>query len=223
MTIVEIMVVIIILSLLATLVAPAVVHIREQARRGASLVAVALLDGACLAYHADHDEYPASSGPAGWFGCQMLPVYLIGYRDDDGNDGVPGDFFDAATPDDGQDGFGFRLVFRGTVYGPYNGAEKADLSATPPYYFLDAFDQPILYYRYDDVGDTYDLADNDMPAVANPANPDGQGAASLGMAYFQNAGGAWYRNDFALCSAGPDGVFSDAADTDDVTNFLEED
>jgi len=218
MTIIEILAVVVILALLAALVAPSVGHIRTQARRGASLATIALIDGACKAYHADHDEYPLSTNADGLEGRHRLVHCLTGRQELSGSEIA-----------DGKDGVGFRIAARGRAYGPYNGTEKLELSEPdpnepcPPYYFLDAFDQPILYYRFG--GGTYDLSDNNA-AIPNPANPDGQGAASLGVGYFQNADGAWYRRDFVLCSAGPDRVFTSDDDpntvTDDITNFLDE-
>jgi len=104
--------------------------------------------------------------------------------------------------DDGMEGYGYRLEPRGIVYGPWPGTEKIPTRGSDPPRFVDSFGQEIDYRRF------------------NPSSPDD---------YFETgrAGGPrYFRQDYWVRSPGPDGVFSnnlqgdELTTTDDITNFF---
>ncbi|MCD4700142.1 MAG: type II secretion system GspH family protein [Phycisphaerae bacterium] len=225
-TLVELLVVVAIIVLLAGILLPALNKFRIAAKKAKTQSAINLIDGACRYYFNDFDGYPPShddTNYSGWYGGQLLALFLTGYGPDVGDNGAPG--VNLAT-DDGVGGFGFRVAQRGNVYGPYGGTEKLDtkrevandeneLVDTSPF-FVDTFGalgNCILYYR---VGDsTYDSSDNrgdddkkgaDGPEDVNPYAQDG---------------GAYYRTDFILISRGHNEQWDPPSegDSDDVTNF----
>jgi prepilin-type N-terminal cleavage/methylation domain-containing protein len=114
---------------------------------------------------------------------------------------------------------------KGKLYGPYNGCEtiKSDGQI-----FFDAFDYPILYYRWDQRGG------ESAPRYHDQDNP--QGPSNITM-YAKTNGydGRVLRTDFILLSRGPDGKWPHEvldkyggdqrrayAERDDITNFLQE-
>lgn len=215
-TIVELMVVLVIMMLLLAVLAPTVQKIHRTIMRTAALGTIHLIEGGCKQYYEDFEEYPPSapSGYAGWSGRELLVLFLTGYGPDTGTKGEPGGNL---YTDDGCEGFGFRLEKRGRVFGPYNGTENVKTKKTKKTsvdrpVFVDAFDEEIYYYRYDNGYST-----NDNPP------PPGLEEAGKYDAYLSYA--ATQRKEFILMTAGPDGVFRDVdvySDTDDITNFLEE-
>ena len=214
-TLVELIVVIVIIVLLASIAAPTASRYRRAARNGASLAAVRHIQGACVLYKADFDELPPSSGGgpySGWQGCELVVLFLTGYGPDEGQDGTPGG--DLKT-DDGHEGFGFRLEHRGRAFPPYNETHKMDMAGGDTTrghpYFVDAFGNPICYYRYDN---GYDADDNKGEPGDGPANI---------AAYAQDGEGQYYRKDLVLCSQGDNKKWnppSQTGDNDDITNFF---
>jgi type II secretory pathway pseudopilin PulG len=103
---------------------------------------------------------------------------------------------------DRKEGYGYRLETRGVVYGPWNGTEKIPTrtrGSNPPH-FVDSFGYEIDYRTFD-----------------------------TGIEYFKTgkAGGPeYFRRDYWVRSPGPDGVFSDnlqgdeLTTTDDITNYF---
>lgn len=199
-TIIELMVVLLIMMLLLGVLAPTVQKIHRTIMRTAALGTIHLIEGGCKQYYEDFEEYPPSTDPddyAGWSGKELLVLFLTGYG-----------------PGDGCEGFGFRRDKRGKVFGPYNGTENVKTKKTKKTsvdrpVFVDAFDEEIYYYRYDNGYST-----NDNPP------PPGLEEAGKYDAYLSYA--ATQRREFILMTAGPDGKFEDVDTTDDITNFLEE-
>jgi len=211
-TLVELLVVMFIVGLLATMAVPTVSEYLRAAKQGASLAVLGQIQGACMLYKSDFEELPPSALGGvykDWQGCELLVLFLTGYGPDDGGDGIPGD--NMAT-DDGHDGFGFRVERRGRVLPPYNGTEKKDMGrgASGHPYFVDAWGNPICYYRYDN---GYDSGDNEGDPGNGPDN----------VAYAQDSGNNYYRKDLWLSSRGNNGQWnapSDGGENDDVTNFF---
>ena len=207
-TLIELLTVIAILGLLLGILALTVTSVRIRARVQKSQFIVNQLTGAIRIYHNERGEYPRSN-EAGYTGSEWLVQALTGYRDDDG-----------------KTGWGFRdteYIDRGKVFGPYNDTERIQRARTSDnpikYEFLDAFDNPILYYRYDD----------GYVAAHNP----GAGPASLDVTYLRGPGGEYFRKDFVLLSPGPDGRYDQIPyiqaptsawnrNCDDITNFMEQ-
>ncbi len=180
-TLIELLVVIIIIVLLLGILAPSIGRIRKLAKTEASQARIALIDTGCEMFHEDFDFYPpSSSGSGAPYGKELIALYMTGYANDpDGNSMPEADL----SADDGKDGFGFRTVKRGKVYGPYNGTEKIP---TNNRIFIDTFDNEIFYYRWDDNGVGYDEDHN------SDDTPD--------QAYLD--GCANYRKSFLLLSKG---------------------
>lgn len=214
-TLVEVLTVIVIISLLLSVALPSIHKIRQNILRTQSLATVHLLAGACDYYRQDMNEYPPSApGSMGGYamrGRHRLVECLTGY--------LP------ATADR-VDGFGFRLADRGTVYGPYHGAENVRTKPRsgsssgpayvpgPPFAFYDSFDNEILYFRYDTNTNSYHAGDD----------VDAPNELDVGGDYIRKSpGGAYFTMAYAIMSAGPDKLFSSFAHnstTDDVTSFL---
>lgn len=234
-TMVELMTVVAVIALLMAILIPSLMQIKTQIQRSAALATVRLLDSAVKAYHSDFEDYPPSSThdddygylPAGWDGKFLLPLFLTGYAPDAkpaDEAGVPfeeGVFMDH---DDGKAEFGFRVVARGRVYGPYNGAENVRMeppeeTGDPPA-FYDSFGSQVFYYRFDEENETYQ-ADHNGPDTYGPRGDQQPDMPD----YARRDDGAFFRRDFILCTKGPDykfEAFSENTATDDVTNFLQE-
>ncbi len=211
-TIIEMMAVLLIMLLLLAVLTPTVQKVYRMVLRSTSLSTVRLIDGACKQYYEQMDEYPPSThaGYSGWDGKELLVLFLTGYGPDENSDSTPGTNL---STDDGCTGFGFRLEKRGLVCGPYNGAEKVKTkSGTNGPVFIDSFDEEIYYYCYDP------LEPGGAP-FGHYATDNLDGPVSTYPFYGQGHKG------FILATRGPDGVFEpfdDEPDTDDITNFLEE-
>lgn len=210
-TIVELMVVMLIMLLLLAVLAPTVQKIHRTIMRGAALSTVRLIDGACKMYREDLGEYPPSTHPdyPGWSGGQLLTLLLTGYGPDPDIRGEPGLTMNL---DDGREGYGFRMERAGKIFGPYNGTEKVVMKLVDGRpVFMDAFDEQLYYYRFDATSGTYHATDDPAPSgLEGPAHAD----------YLASAKAT--QTNFILMTAGPDGYFSGSTDTDDITNFLEE-
>ena len=211
-TLVELLVVMFIVGLLATMAVPTVSEYLRVAKQGTSLAVLGQIQGACMLYKSDFEELPPSAlggAYSSWQGCELLVLFLTGYGPDKKNDGIPD--LDDMAKDDGHEGFGFRVERRGRVFPPYNGTEKKDMGrgggGGHPY-FVDAWGNPICYYRYDNGYVSGDNADDGPPG---------------GVAYAQDSGNDYYRKDLWLSSRGNNGEWnapSDGGENDDVTNFF---
>jgi len=246
-TLLELMLAVMIVAMLMTIAVPAISALTTGAKTAASFATVRSLRTACADFRDDFDGFPPShEGGAynDWLGAQLLPLFLTGYAPDTGDDGIAGGDLPAVleahvtTPpgnsntldeDDGVDGYGFRLVPAGRIYGPYLGAEGTKSKPFGPGdrpVFVDAFGNPIFYYAWN--GTEYDPSDNSTgdDATSGPlsAFDDDEYARDENGLYFRR--GDPTIGDFILASAGADGKFArfvDTPTTDDITNFLPED
>lgn len=236
-TLVELLVVVFIIGLLAALLAPAVSKYKIANMTSASMSTIHNLETACNLYASDFrtlfpmetdwgatslfppsDATAQASDPAMagiTTGAQRLAYYLVGHQLDNDN-------------------AGWQLETHGRVYGPYNNVDqirqRSNLapgsSGTAHPYFVDAFENPILYYRcsYTKNGspppayiisyNSAENADQDVLKLAGPADVN---------AYAQNGtGGTYYRKDYILITAGADGVWTlpSQGTGDDITNLL---
>jgi type II secretory pathway pseudopilin PulG len=267
-TLVELLTIIIILGILVTILAPSLTKYRQVGMIKMTQATINSLELGCMLYRDDFSGvFPPSrdtnynSGGDGrspgtpWRGSQLLALYLQGYGPNPGSPGIPTADLSA---DDGKEGPGFRVAPRGKVFGPYADADKlpftgkfddprnASQPTTVPRFFVDAFDRPIVYYRF--TGTAYDPADNGIEGyvVGSPAQsaansdqptpgPTRAGSPCWGMidkdpwngpGYSKNygVGGSKYRRtDFLLLSRGPNGTYAtggDIASSDDVTNMF---
>lgn len=174
-----------------------------------------LIDGACQLYWNDFDEqYPLSdpkTNGTGLEGRYNVVQAVLGYQTD-GNGEI----------DDGLAGPGIRVDPKGRTYGPYNECEKLELvrnEADRSSAFADAFGNPIYYYRWDEKNQTYHDDHNNASPGSDPPDDINRYAAG-------KSAGPVLRKDFILLSRGRDGqwqCFQDDPDTDDITNFLDED
>jgi len=233
-TLIEVLTVVLIISLLVAILLPSLKRAKDAARLGASKTSVNMIDAAVEMFENDHNELPPSTGggawpsgngswPNGWKGAELICLLLTGYADDPGSGGNPDGTPSSANmeDDDGKAGFGFRLNRRGKVYGPYNGTEKlavGDSNAGNTYgtpskaakVFVDAFDNPILYYEYrDTAGTPNDISDDEyVPG-------DNAGVYTSGdptTDYLNNA--ANVRKDFILVSLGTASAWGDELDSE---------
>ncbi|MCK4601004.1 MAG: prepilin-type N-terminal cleavage/methylation domain-containing protein [Phycisphaerae bacterium] len=253
-TLVELLTVLLIIALLLGIATPSIMSIRTSILVGQSRVTIGLIEGACEQYRNDFGDYPPSDDPdnyLGWYGCQLLPLFLIGYGPDAGGDGDPyGEDNDKnLAEDDGRDGFGFRTTKRGMVYGPYNGTEKLQMKES--YYpiagggphnlndstagrqpaFVDAFDNVIAYFSRDDEGNfhgaywQYDKLDREPLVCMRVQGIFTHESHGFLTSYFKDIDGVPIGNDILIASPGADRRFEavfDNPQTDDITNFFEE-
>ena len=216
--------------MLVAILLPSLKRAKDAARLGASKTSVNMIDAAVEMFENDHNELPPSTGggawpsgngswPNGWKGAELICLLLTGYADDPGSGGNPDGTPSSANmeDDDGKAGFGFRLNRRGKVYGPYNGTEKlavGDSNAGNTYgtpskaakVFVDAFDNPILYYEY---RGGYVASDNTGVYPTPPGYPLAP--------FLTNAAGV--RKDFILVSLGLLTTWSDDEDPEQPSNF----
>ncbi len=218
-TLVEMLVVISVIVLLAGIVLPTILQVRRQVAVKASQATINNLEAGCKLYRDDWGEFPPDDDremtawqcPTGWNGAKMLVQCLLGYFPDIGNDGKPHPT-DTVTReeivmgDDGVQGYGFRMKANKRKVGPYVDPEKVRLKKDTKgndrhrgLVFVDEFENTISYTRFEGDGP------NDS--------------------YYKDADGDYFRHDFFLWSAGPDGKkrsYRDDVTTDDITNFLPE-
>ena len=222
-TLVELLVVMSILAILASILMPSLSHIQIVVKEKQTFTRFRVI-GIALNMYADefNKAYPPSTGMGNLTGSQMLVVFLVGYADDDG-DGVADNY--ATMPnDDGVDGFGWRVISKTRPHGPYASTEdlqmwkKEDGLPYSPLNFSDAFNTPIHYYSYTVSGsgpDGYQRPHNNDPDNVAPAYvglPGNGGRTAL----------AAYRRDFILMSRGYNGVWDDGEDTFDGNAPTEE-
>ncbi len=223
-TLIELLVVIAILGMLLGIMIPTLNKVRIGAKVQKTQKIINQLSVACDMYQDDHKIYPVSgpSGGAGYTGSQRITQALTGYFDH--HTGAR-NWGNRQKGDDGEDGYGFTLFTRGRKYGPYNGthelkvhvAREENLGEWKIRYceFLDGFDRPILYYRFEESG--YDAGHN----TDGPSNLVGE--------YLRGPGGDIFRKDFVLLSRGPNGKWNVPyknnqwqTDCDDPNNFQEQ-
>lgn len=244
-TLIELMVVIAIIALLIAIIMPTMGAVRTHMRRSASMAMLNTIAVAIDAYKSEHNTIPESRLPAGttydinngngnWYGAQLLAEALTGYL---------GQGLSKTTtpPPDGAEGPGFRLVSRGKVYGPYVPLDKMRMenyptpAPAPKDYaqrpvFLDNFDNPVLYYRYDanypvpgSPKGGYNWNDNVTTGPKTPAMQDiNDYAAKVTGPKLE-----FYRMDYLLVTPGPDlkwrpNLLSQDTGTDDCVNFAPE-
>jgi type II secretory pathway pseudopilin PulG len=228
-TLVELLVVIGIIIVLATMLIPTVVKYRKIIKANITLSTINHLEMGCRAYHVDFGEFPPSAAPPGfnagnWSGAQLLPLFLIGYAPK----GNPGDSLDKG---DGVDGPGFRVQLpRGQIYGPYPDQSTPALavgypSGGGPRFFVDAFGGPILYYRGGDpnLPNLFNDNDNKCPPLPDPPRvPANISAYAKGSGI--PLGPNYLRKDLLLISAGADANWCPTnvpvSASDDVTNLF---
>ena len=211
-TLIEILIIIGIIAILVTIGVPAASRAHKLAAARGSRVTIGLISAACQAYHNDFGDYPPSDLNYGRRGGRLLCLLLSGYGPDPdpkGEPGVDGDGNLDLVGDDGNEGFGFRLLRRGRVY-RYD-VEKLPIAGNPRAFFADEFENPIFYYRY--YGDPvlgYEWSENDGPKAADD--------------YAEKSPGKLYRYDFILCTPGADGQWNKPSESgsDDITNFLKQ-
>lgn len=235
-TIVELMLVIFIISLLIGIGVPSIDRLRSSYTRSLSLATLNMIEKACEIYKVNFKirasaEQPWKAYPPG--GNNSLVWALTGYVGDAGDDGTPGEG-DALKDDDGCNGFGFRRNKRGWVYGPYGGTEGIRTKdkrrgETVPRYFVDAFDNEVFYYRFQN----YTVEDGKIKDGRFVGGPEPDGPSM--QEYAKNSSDDYYRRDILLCTKGPDAIWGsrdvdgttcelprDFSGVDDVTNFLQE-
>jgi len=269
-TLVEILVVILIIGLLMAIMAPALALYKRRVMDNVSTVAFRQLNAAVLIYREEFQDFPPSQLPGynrgdgvhdavPWRGSQFLTLFLTGYGPDPDTRGEPAGRLDQ---DDGCDGYGFRVARRGKVYGPYLDAEKLHITGTywyaelgvggheqsAPPFFVDAYDNPILYYRFDPDANMYH-DDNGLeyypqdsagthdayPRAQFPTPGPAEGRADSGSLvgaindYAKDQNNEYYRRDFLLISKGANKKWPNryywvnpgmVETSDDLTNFF---
>lgn len=136
-TLVELLVVIGIIALISGLLLVAVTRTRSHATSARVLADLQAISAALEIYRSDLGDYPPSDS-ATMSGGELLAWAMVGpYNAAQG----------ALAAKDGNDGPGFRVGFRGSVYGPYLEPEKFLLKNGNSYFLKDAQNQPILYFR----------------------------------------------------------------------------
>jgi len=226
-TLVELLVVVSIIILLVGILVPSIGKVVQAGKNGVSQARIEMIEKACREYRVDFDEFPPSAAQeySGWQGCELVVLFLQGYGPDPDPKGAPGD---KLHTDDGKEGYGYRTQARGKVYGPYHGAEtiptKLPTGSNPRPYFVDAYEWPICYFRFDD---GYDSEHNSGGPGNGPPNMGDNHELSPGYAkYIEQIGATkkyyYYRRDIALCSQGADGKWTEPSkgDSDDITNFF---
>ena len=214
-TLIELLVVIGIIALLIGLLLPTLSRARANARAARAMADLQAIATALEAYKADLGDYPPSNGANGITGGELLAWALVGPRPMHSPTGAVND---ATTFDhDGADGPGFRVGFRGSVYGPYLDAEKFLLPTGGSYFLKDGYGQPILYFRrLANPGDNtkpgtfYTVADNGGVSAANTQPLNRPVAANAQARFNAIALREKTTGPFLLWSAGPDGAFGPA-------------
>lgn len=209
-TLVEIMTIVVIIALLLAIALPSINRVRIRAMESGSYSTLYVIETGCRMYYDDLERYPSSdaAGPNSWQGRNNLVLALTGFLDLTG---------------DGASGFGFRTEARGTVYGPYNGTEKikTKMGSNGLPSFVDSFDQPFYYYRFDPAGDQYNPADNGNVDFS----PD---ASGRDVNYYTSETGPpdkYLNHTFVLMTRGSNeqwDPYRDNRETDDITNFVPE-
>lgn len=162
-TMVEMLIVVVIIGLLIAITVPAIHLARKAIETGATEQLMASLTIAMEAYKQDHRGFPPSdadassdmfglSGLSGWPGAALMTQAVTG-----------------ASASDGKKGLGFRVggASTGPVSGPYMDPGEDELKEIGGrFYFVDQWDQPILYYRAE--GGQFQWDDNPGLGVTEP-------------------------------------------------------
>ncbi len=207
-TLLEMLIVIAILGLLVSIAVPALLAVRERAKISVSQQRIDSIAAGVEQYHSEHGDYPPESID-GLNSARTLCLYMTGWAKDRNHDGQAATGALDFHEDDGNDGLGWRRPDspRGRVYGPYKGLDDAPRSDGSTPTLLDEFGNTIWYARYD-------AASGKMVIKDDPGLPG---------KYFQDEDDKYYRKDFGVFSAGPDGDFQRYASdsgSDDLSNFL---
>jgi len=209
-TLVELLVVITIIALLLLIGAPSAVQIQKDIARQKSITMLAQISTALKLYAEDFNkQFPPSNPEGGQTICRLL----AGFPGDTGSDQTPGANDNAFRTDDGCQGYGFRLAAKGPVFGPYYGVHKLPTSGGSTARFVDAFHQPVMYYKFNEL-----TTGPDFGYYNSGDNTDDPGNIND---YAKNSSGEFYRKDFLLLTSGPDGTWTNPRDpkSDDITNF----
>ena len=196
-TLVELLVIVTIIILLLSILVPAAGTAYRAIERSISMAYIHQIGSGVEFYRNDFRDYPPSAKGANdflpdWKGSQILVFLLTGYTDGDG-----------------KADWGFQVVHEGRTrdFGPYNGTDKLPMSTSSPRTFVDKFDNPVLYYRYDVGQSMYIAGHND----GGPAD----------ISEYARSGGRYKRSDYLLISMGADNEWrtESGADWDDITNL----
>lgn len=234
-TMIELLVVMFVISMLLVIGVPAAIKFRTQAKINDCRVTVNIIDKAVDLYHKQHKRYPSIHEMAGKLIGQSFTVDANGV---------------ATEIDDYHPGPGYRLVPRGTVYGPWNGVDKlkrsgdreegggapGSASETARVQFIDAFGSPIWYCPFERPTATSEPTYTDSGFDKDDTE---HGVNITGIAdYATDALGRFYRRDYIIMSQSANGKWglirgtssaggsgsagAVAAPTDDVTNFTKD-
>ena len=217
-TLIELLVVVAIISLLLLIGMPSALVIQKHIATSASKLTLERIAAALKAYHTDFGEYPPSHYPeAEPRGAETLCRLLTGFVGDPNGDKAPPATGPDAT-DDGCEGFGFRLVGGGRKYGPYLGAHKLAMTEKTEPVFIDAFNQPVLYYLFNPAPDP---AHTDVFCQNNPHyDSEDNDVGPEDINAYATTDGVLSREDFLLLTSGPDAEWGAPPDRgDDITNF----
>lgn len=227
-TIMEMMVVLAIIAVLAVILVPSIGRALQIARANSTRANIRILGSGLNMYRNDFNNYPPSANPgyiagSDWTGASLLVVWMQG---DDENLLLD----EGGNSKDRKSGIGYRVVRGGQVHGPYGTADLPIIQNNQGrMMFADAWDQPILYYRYDAQNRQY-YKEHNQDVIQDPNDKDINGPA-----YVDEVGN--YRQDFLLISPGiprtepnmPDMYDGDEywdngpkTDFNDITNFLGE-
>lgn len=211
-TLIELLVVIGIIALISGIILVAVTGARSHASNARVMADLQAISTALEAYKADFGDYPASLSTAPPIsGAEMLAWTMVGpYNVAQGTN----------VAADGKDGPGFRVGFRGSVYGPYLDPDKFLLpSGASSYFIKDPSNQPILYFRR-----VASPANNTPAALYNVADNATVGAKSLNRAnstapirFNAIAGREKATGPFLLWSVGSEDAFGPENPNDPVT------
>ncbi|MBN1553926.1 MAG: hypothetical protein JXA11_04220 [Phycisphaerae bacterium] len=214
-SLVEILVIIAILVLLVGIIVPSFNNFRDEMKANLTRNNIAMIATACDMYANDFDEtYPPSNDPGNIGlvnGKEIIVLLLTGYAGD-GNNSTSGEPYtkgsNTLAEDDGKDGFGFRTVKRGIVYGPYNGTEQIPtVEGSDPPVFADAFGNPILYYLAG-------TANNFDPSHNNDGAGNGADPTNDNLDQYESID-----RPFLIISPGKDEAWNeDDDDNDDLVN-----
>jgi prepilin-type N-terminal cleavage/methylation domain-containing protein len=196
-TLLEMLTVIIIVGLLLSIGTPAVLRMQVIAMRNTSLTTINVIDGGCRLYANDFDDkFPPSHPDGSRKGAQQA-------------------FWHLARK--------YRVSNVGRFFGPYNGCERVNASSDT---FYDAFDHPVLYYRWD-------KDDHGSGAPATPKYHDednDEDPTDINKYATTDGSGKILQRDFILCTKGPDGKWPHEtgnnarafSERDDITNLVKE-
>lgn len=217
-SLIELLVVVAVLAILIGLVVTSTNALRNVAKRGNSIAMLQAIRSGLDQYHSDMGVYPPSYADNAyqsgvWYGSELLAQALVGYRDDDGAQGL-----------------GWRVTVPGRVHGPYVDADKlttGTLEGRNHPVFMDAFNNVFLYYRYDKDPSTadelrYRCTHNAGGADAGPGGSD-QNLFRRYATRGSNATTDWYSTTYMLLSRGPNKQWDDperSGEADDITNIF---